>query len=73
MRNVFGIVSIVLYCLVGLVCLFMAYTTIRAKKFLPFHEEAIGKKWEELESGMQEAIYSGPRCLHMNIALSKLA
>jgi hypothetical protein len=42
--------------ILGIICLFMAYTTIRAKKFLLFHEEAVGKKWEELESGMQETI-----------------
>jgi hypothetical protein len=56
MKTILGIASLVLYCLVGLVCLFMAYATMRAKKFLPFHEEAAGKKWEELESGMQETI-----------------
>jgi hypothetical protein len=56
MKAILGLTSMVLFCLVGLVCLFMAYKTIRAKKFLPFHEETAGKKWEELDSGMQETI-----------------
>jgi hypothetical protein len=56
MKGIFGLASLILYCLVGLICFVMAYTTLTAKKFLPFHEEAAKKKWEELESGIQETI-----------------
>jgi hypothetical protein len=36
----------------------MSFTTLFAKKYLPFHEKAAGKKWEELDSGIKDTILS---------------
>jgi hypothetical protein len=53
---VLQIVSIVLFFLVGVICLSMAYSTIFSKKYLPFHEQAAGMKWEEHGPGLQATI-----------------
>jgi hypothetical protein len=34
----------------------MAVATLFGKRFLPFHEQVSQKKWEELDSGIQETI-----------------
>jgi len=47
------IVSISLYSIVGVICLNMAYILMFSKKYLPFHEQGAGMKWEELSSGLQ--------------------
>jgi hypothetical protein len=56
MASIFEIASIVLYFVVAVICLVMAYTTISAKKFLPFHEQGAGVKWGELGLGLQTTI-----------------
>ena len=50
------IASIVLYFIVGVICLSMAYVSMFSKKYLPFHEEAAGMKWEEHGPGLQATI-----------------
>jgi hypothetical protein len=53
MNTVFSIVSIVLYFIVGIISMIMAFKTLTAKKFLPFHEQATGKSWKDLGKPMQ--------------------
>ena len=50
------IVSVILYCLVGVVSFVMAYKALTTKKFLPFHEHASGVSWETLDVRMQHVI-----------------
>jgi hypothetical protein len=56
MKEMIRIVPIVLYFLVGIICLIMAKKSILSKKFLPFHEQAVGKFWEEIETSVQQLI-----------------
>jgi hypothetical protein len=56
MKEVFSIISVVLYFLVGIICLVMAFKSIAAKKYLPFHEEASGKPWQSIEKPLQDVI-----------------
>jgi hypothetical protein len=56
MVPVLQIVSIVLYFIVGVICLSMAYATMFAKRYLPFHEQGAGMKWEEHSPGLQATI-----------------
>ena len=56
MALVFGIASIVLFFIVGVICLSMACTSMCSKKYLPFHEEGAGMKWEEHSPGLQATI-----------------
>ena len=56
MKEVFSIISIVLYFLVGIICLLMAYKSMSAKKYLAFHEQAAGKSWESIDKPLQDVI-----------------
>lgn len=56
MQNVLEILSVAVEFLVGLICLFMAFKTITAKKFLPFHEQANGGSWETVNPQLQSVI-----------------
>jgi hypothetical protein len=50
------LISIALYFITGIICLIMAVKTIFSGRFLPFHEQASGKTWEELEKPLQTVI-----------------
>jgi len=56
MKNIFEITSIVLYFIVGLVCLRMSFKLLSSDKFLPFHEKAAGKPWDALEEPIRYVI-----------------
>jgi hypothetical protein len=42
-----------LYLAVGVVSLLMAWKSIVAHRFLPFHEAAAGKEWEDIDQRLQ--------------------
>jgi hypothetical protein len=56
MKEIFNFVSTLIYILVGIICLLMAYKSILSKKYLPFHEEAAGKSWDSIEKPLQNVI-----------------
>lgn len=56
MKEILNIISILLYLLVAIISLLMAYRGIFSKKYLPFHEEAAGKPWESIEKPLQNVI-----------------
>jgi uncharacterized membrane protein YqjE len=51
-------VPVVLYFLVGIICFFMAFKSLSSKKFLPFHEQAAGKPWNEIDDPLKLVILS---------------
>ena len=53
MSHSLKILPLILYVAIGCVSLLMAIKSIFSRKFLPFHEEAYGKKWETIESNLQ--------------------
>jgi hypothetical protein len=46
----------VIYVLIGIICFVMAYKCMFAKEFLPFHQEAAGKSWNEIDKTIQKVI-----------------
>ena len=42
--------------LIGIICFVMAYKCIFAKEFLPFHQEAAGISWKEIDNTIQKVI-----------------
>ena len=56
MNDILSIISILIYLLVGIICLFMAYKSIFSKQYLPFHEEAAGKSWNSIDKQLQYVI-----------------
>ena len=47
-----------LYALVAVIALVMALESLRARKFLRFHEAAAAQPWDELGPGVQAVILS---------------
>ena len=50
------IIPVILYIIVGAISMLMAYKNLFAVKFLPFHETAAGKKWNEIENPLKLVI-----------------
>jgi hypothetical protein len=53
---IFPVASMSLYLAVGAVSLLMAWKSIVAQRFLPFHEAAAGKEWKDVDPRLQ-AVY----------------
>ena len=56
MKGILNLISTLIYILLGIICLLMAYKSMFSKKYLPFHEEAAGKPWENIEKPLQNVI-----------------
>jgi hypothetical protein len=63
------ILPLVLYFSVGLICLVMAFTCLFSSRFLPFHEKAAGKRWDELEHPLKLVILSFLRLAGMGFLI----
>jgi hypothetical protein len=58
MKELIKILPAILNILVGIVSLRMALKGLLNKKFLPFHEKAAEKLWEEIDHPLQQVILS---------------
>ena len=58
MSEVVKIVPLALYLFIGAISLLMAVKLLLSKKYLPFHEEASGKPWEEIDGNLRHLILS---------------
>jgi hypothetical protein len=58
MNELLKIIPIALYFIVGMICLVMAFKSFFSNKFLPFHEKAANKPWNEIENPLKLVILS---------------
>ncbi len=58
MKETLKIIPIVLYFIVGIISLIMAFKSLFSARFLPFQENAAGKQWDELEKPLKLVILS---------------
>jgi hypothetical protein len=56
MGQVFQVIAVILYALIGLVALVMAYKTFTSAGLLPFHEQAAGRRWEDVDAGLRSVV-----------------
>jgi len=56
MNHIPALLSLVIYLILGIICLVMALKTISTKKFLPFHEKAAAKDWQTIDLPLQQVI-----------------
>jgi hypothetical protein len=56
MKEIFSLISIGLYFIVGVISLYMALKSFLSKKFLPFQEEAAGIPWKKISKPLQSVI-----------------
>ncbi|MGA2143119.1 MAG: hypothetical protein ABSG94_11965 [Brevinematales bacterium] len=50
------IIPVVLYLIAGAVSLVMAFKILTARRFLPFHENAAGVSWDDIQKPLQLVI-----------------
>jgi hypothetical protein len=53
MEEILKIIPILLYMIVGVFSLVMAVKNLFSKKFLPFHEKASNKRWDEIDNQLK--------------------
>ena len=56
MEEILKLIPIILYFIVGLISLIMAYKSIFSKKFISFHEMAVGKPLDSFDRPLQAVI-----------------
>ena len=49
MNKLIKILPILLYLIVGVISMVMAFKNIFSNKFLPFHEKAAGRAWDDIK------------------------
>jgi hypothetical protein len=67
------VASAVLFGLVGVVALTMAWRGLTAKSLLPFHQAAAGRPWTELSTGHQSVAIALTRSLGLGFLAAGLA
>jgi hypothetical protein len=58
MKEIIKIIPVVIYLMAGIVSLLMAYKNLFSAKFLPFHEKATGRSWNEIDYPLKQIILS---------------
>ena len=56
MNPLLKIIPILLYMIVGVISMVMAVKSLFSSKFLPFHEKAANKPWDEIDSTLKTII-----------------
>jgi hypothetical protein len=56
MKVMLKTIPVVLYSLVGIISLVMAFKCLFSTKFLPFHEKAAGRPWNEIDDPLKPVI-----------------
>ena len=56
MNEILKIIPSVLYFIIGCVSMIMAVKSLSSKQFLPFHQKAYGKSWDDVDKNLQDVI-----------------
>ena len=56
MKEILKIIPILLYAIVGIISMVMAVKNLFSNKFLPFHEKAANKRWDEIDNSLKLVI-----------------
>ncbi len=56
MNGILKISPILLYMIVGVISMVMAVKNLFSTKFLPFHEKAANKPWDEIDNPLKQVI-----------------
>jgi hypothetical protein len=56
MDEILKIIPILLYIIVGVISMVMAVKNLFSTKFLPFHEKAANKQWDEIDNPLKLVI-----------------
>jgi hypothetical protein len=56
MNDTFRIIPILLFVIIGVISMVMAIKNLFSTKFLPFHEKAANKPWDEIDNSIKPVI-----------------
>jgi hypothetical protein len=56
MKEILKIIPMLLYMIVGAISMVMAVKNLFSTKFLPFHERAANKQWDEIDDHLKQII-----------------
>ena len=65
MKEILKIIPIVLFMFVGVISMVMAFKNMFSKKFLPFHEKAVNRPWDEIDNPLKTVILTLLRLIGM--------
>jgi hypothetical protein len=69
MKEVFKIIPICLYAIVGIISMIMAGKNLSSNKFLPFHEKAANKQWDEIDNPLKLVILTFMRLIGLGFLI----
>ena len=58
MDRIIDIIPILLYMIIGVISMVMAFKNLFSTRYLPFHEKAANKKWDEIDTSLKLVILS---------------
>ena len=58
MDRIIDIMPILLYMIIGVISMVMAFKNLFSTRFLPFHEKAANKQWDEIDTSLKLVILS---------------
>ena len=58
MDRIIDIIPILLYMIIGVISMVMAFKNLFSARFLPFHEKAANKQWDEIDTSLKLVILS---------------
>jgi hypothetical protein len=56
MNETITIIPSIIYFIIGVISMIMAVKSLSSRQFLPFHQKAYGKKWEDVDRNLQHVI-----------------
>ena len=69
MKEILKITPILLYMIVGVISAFMAIKNLFSARYLPFHEKAANKPWDEIENSLKLVILIFLRLIGMGFLI----
>lgn len=69
MGQTLQVIAVVLNSLIGMVSLLMAYKNFASVGFLPFHEQAAGRRWDEVDAGLRSVVTALMRIIGLGFAI----
>ena len=69
MKEILKITPILLYMIVGVISAFMAIKNLFSARYLPFHEKAANKPWDEIDNSLKLVILIFLRLIGMGFLI----
>ena len=72
MKELLKIIPVVLYLVIGMISLLMAFKGLFSKKFLPFQQQAANKEWQEIDDSLKVLILTFMRLTGLSFLIMSI-